>query len=90
MLIRRYEITALRPHAGELVISYVEGDREVTLNLPPPHSVKDMHRHILRHWPRERFREMRILQDVAEAGVTVRAEVSDAEVEAFCLEEIDE
>jgi hypothetical protein len=90
MLTRRYEITSLRPHAGELVIRYVEGDHEVTLNLPPPDQVRDMHRHALRYWPRQRFRELRILQHLAEAGVALRADISDAEVEAFALEEVDE
>jgi hypothetical protein len=90
MLSRRYEIISIRPSAGELLIRYVEADHDIVLNLASPADERDLHRHILRHWPRDRFRAMRTLTDLARANLGRTVKISAAEVEMFGLEEIDE
>jgi hypothetical protein len=87
---RRYEIVSIRPTACELLVRYVEADHEITLNLTPPVTAKDLHRHVLRHWPRQQFTTMRILKDLVDAKLPKEVRISAAEVEIFGLEDIDE
>lgn len=87
---RRYEIISIRPAACELLVRYVEAEHEIILNLTPPATAKDLHRHVLRHWPRHQFTAMRVLTDLADAKVRKSANISAAEVETFGLEDVDE
>lgn len=87
---RRYEIVSIRPAAGEFLVRYFEAEREVTLNLSPPTTRKDLHRHVLRHWPRLQFRAMQALENLASTDMPRAFEVSASDVEMFGLEDIDE
>jgi hypothetical protein len=90
MLPRRYEIASIRPAASEFLVRYIEAEHEVTLNLSPPPTIKELHRHVLRHWPRLQFRAMRALENLANASTPRTSEVSASDVEMFSLEDIDE
>lgn len=90
MPLRRYEIISIRPAASEFLVRYIEADHEVVLNLSPPAAIKEMHRHVLRHWPRLQFRAMQALQALVNADISRAVNVSASEVEMFGLEDIDE
>jgi hypothetical protein len=87
---RRYEIVSIRPAAGEFLVRYIEAGHEVTLNLSPPTTIKEVHRHVLRHWPRLQFQAMRALENLVDADTLKAFEVSASDVEMFGLEDIDE
>ena len=87
---RRYEIVSIRPAASEFLVRYIEAGHEVTLNLPPPTTVKEVHRHVLRYWPRLQFRAMQALENLVDAGMPLAFEVSASDVEMFGLEDVDE
>jgi hypothetical protein len=87
---RRYEIVSIRPAASEFLVRYVEAGYEITLNLSPPTAIKELHRHVLRHWPRLQFRAMQALENLVKADVPRALDVSASDVEMFGLEDIDE
>jgi hypothetical protein len=87
---RRYEIVSIRPAASEFLVRYIEAGHEVTLNLSPPTTTKELHRHVLRHWPRLQFRSMQALETLANTNMPRAFEVSASDVEMFGLEDIDE
>jgi hypothetical protein len=87
---RRYEIVSIRSAASEFLVRYIEAGHEITLNLSPPSTPKELHRHVLRHWPRLQFRAMQTLENLVDAGMPGAFEVSASDVEMFGLEDIDE
>lgn len=90
---RSYRIAALRPAGGELLVEYREGEGVTTLNLPAPERPNELHRHIMRHWPRAHFRNTRNLARLAlwrESSAFEPVEVTSIDVDMFQLEDTDE
>lgn len=90
---RSYRIAALRPAGGELLVEFHEGDASATYNLPAPARPQDLHRHIMRHWPRDYFQNTRNLARLAlwqDPTALKSVEVTSADVEVFQLEDTDE